>query len=234
VVSSFAGLDIDNFAVSRDDPQMAPVGIQTNIEQIVSPEAVSENGPGADLYTYVERTEPKVISQHSSPANAGSRNATGQTFPSPEDGSNSTAMSQISQARRVTVDQSQSGSGGFVQVNTISDVSSFPLGNPPPSSQLPGQHSLQGRFNHNLGTSNSHHLRPTEMMQLHMTGNSPQMQLYAPSMNPQTISSEQTDAFRPMMDGFDTMNGMMGMNMDLNNEDDDFWWARSWGSVRIL
>jgi hypothetical protein len=63
---------------------MAPVGIQTNIERIVSPEAASENGPGADLYTYVDRTEPKAISQHSPPTNTGSRNAAGQTFLSPD------------------------------------------------------------------------------------------------------------------------------------------------------
>jgi hypothetical protein len=228
VVSSFAGLDIDSFAITRDDPQMAPVGIQTDIEKIVSPEAVSESGPTADLYTYVERNEPNVISQRSSPANAGPQNSTGQTFPSPRDESNNNAMSHSSQERRVTVDQSQSGSGEFAQANTISNMSSFP------SNQLPGQLPLQGWLNHNLGSSTNDQPRPTGMLQSNMRGNTPQMQLCVPSMNPQTMPSEQSDAFRPMMDGFDTMSGMMGVSMGLNNEDDDFWWARSWGSVKIL
>jgi hypothetical protein len=227
VVSSYAGLDIDNFAISRDNLQMAPVGIQTDIEQIVSPEAVSENGPSTDLYTYVDRNEPKAISQHSSPANNGPQNAIEQTVP-PRNGNNSTVVSHISQARRVVADQSQSGSGGFIQANAASNMSPFS------SNQLLGQLPLQGWPNHNPGTSTNDHLRPIELVQSNMTGNTSKMQLYAPSMNSQTVSSEQSDAFRPMMDEFDTMSGMMGMSTDLNNEDDDFWWGRSWGSIRIL
>jgi len=207
---------------------VAPVDIQTDIEQIVSPEAVSESGPSADLYTYVERSEPNATSQHSSPANAGPQNATGQTSPSPRDENNSNAMSHISQERRVMVDQSQPSSGQFIQANTISNISSFP------SNQLRGQLPLQSWLNHNLGSSTNDHPRPAEMLQSNMRGNTPQMQLYAPSMNLQTMPSEQIDAFGPITDGFDAMSGMMGMSMNLNNEDDDFWWARSWGSVKIL
>jgi hypothetical protein len=231
MLSFFEGLNINSFTITRIEPETASAGIQTDIEQIASPEAVSESGPGTDLYTYIERREPKVTSQKSSPANTGPQSGAGRTLSSPKDGSSGIAGSQINQARRATVDHLQSGSGGFVQANTTSEMP-FPPANPQPPDPLPGQVPLQRGFDHHLSTGTSDDPRPAEIVQLQMAGNAPQVQLYGPPSNPQTMSSEQSDVFRPMMDGFDTMSGMMGM--DLNNEDDDLWWARSWGSVRIL
>ncbi len=233
MVSSSAGLDINSFAINRNIPQISPAGIQTDIEQIVSPEAVSESGPGADLYTYVERREPRVISQQSSPANTGPQSGTGQTLTSPRDGHNSTVGFQISQGRRNTVAEANSASGGLGEANTVVDSSFSPV-HPRTSDHVPPQQAPHVEFDPHLGDISSDMPRPAEILQLQMTGSSPNIELFGAPAIPQTMSLEPGGAFRPTMDGFDTINGMMGINMDLNEADDDFWWTRSWGSVRIL
>jgi len=130
-----AGLDINSFTIRRNDSQMAPAGMQTNIEQIVSPAAVSESGPGADLYTYVERREPRIISQQPSPANT-TQNAIGQAVPSPRDGNNNNLGPQISQGRRATVGQANSRLGALREAAAIAGSSSFPPTYPHASDNL--------------------------------------------------------------------------------------------------
>jgi hypothetical protein len=75
-------------------------------------------------------------------------------------------------------------------------------------------------------------MRLDEMMQGQIPGGTMQPQVFGAPTNPEMMSSEEIGTFRPMMDGFENMTDMMAM--DLHNGDDDFWWTRSWGTVRIL
>jgi len=89
-------------------------------------------------------------------------------------------------------------------------------------------------FDQHLGNGTDDMARSAETMQLQLTEHNPNIQLYEAETIPQTMSLEQGSIFRPMVDGFNTMDDMMGINLDLNNDDDDFWWTRSWRMVRII
>lgn len=212
---------------------MNPAGIQTNIEQIVSSEALPESSSGAGLYTYVEQREPRVTSQQPSPADSALHNATKQSLKLPSTASNDTLESQISQERRAAVVQASPRLGAPGGIATTASSSSLVPVHTQGSDHLPSKRPLQGGFDQQFGTLDGDIAGLAETMQLQMMANNPNSELYESSIIPQTMSLDQGGTFRPMMDGFDTMNSMMGINLDVTN-DEDFWWTRSWGSVRIL
>lgn len=189
-----------------------------DIEQIVSQEAVSESGPGADLHTYVEPQEARTTTpKQSIDMSIGFQHTPPKIPPFPQ-GNTGPVESQNGQTKDAPVDRSGLVSDESRKTHQTS------------GNHKPSQLSLQMGFDP-LIASNCRSPKLGETMQGYTVRDKMQILVYGAPTNPEAIPSE--DGFsRSTVEGFESTKDVI--SMDSSTGDDDFWWARPLGSVSIL